>query len=432
MFCLVLFHYWDYDRKDRCLPVFKMDWNTLLSYIQALPNNVELSDDKKNVIIRTGDAGSQPITLSVEAAQELIVNAGKSSEPSSETIDFLNSYLKGNAADLRDDTSDLSTRLSDKMRGLNLIVDIPESLTSILLAAIDGTYKPELSAAAGSKHKITVVLQVPKPDGTIYTATGSDVIKHVPYLKYNHADQFSVAFKMKELNETVFDGEVTDIQGLLALVVALKCQPSSWRRFIWEAWLAITIQWCLMESDKEIFPCQWMKQMFYAESLVNLKDVKCLLLGQDPVSTPNETTDLTDLRKATGIAFHGIGNDNSSIEGMKEHYGINCFDDGPIELCKSGQLLVNMIRTIGIKDWSVSNNSCRGAWIAYTLKISNFFSKKGKPVIVFCKFPAALPAMYMPTACVDPNLTRVPHPAYVDPDRDKEDIEKVKEILADL
>ena len=27
------------------------------------------------------------------------------------------------------------------------------------------------------------------------------------------------------------------------------------------------------------------------------------LLGQDPVSTPNETTDLTDLCKATGVVM---------------------------------------------------------------------------------------------------------------------------------
>ena len=406
-----------------------MDWNLLVSYIQALPNSVELSDDKKNVLIKVEGSG-QPIILSVEEAHNLIVNAGKSSDPSSEALDFLNSYLKENASDLRDDQGlDLSGHLSDKMRGLNVTVTIPDSLTTVIIEGMNGTYKPNLT---GSKHKISVALQISKPDSTIYTATGSDMTKHIPYLKYNHADQFSIAFKMKELNETVFEGEVTDTQALLAFVVALKCQAQSWRHFIWEAWLAVTIQWFLLENDKEVFPCQWMKQMFYAESLVGLKDVKCLLLGQDPVSTPNETTDLTDLRKATGIAFHGIGNDNSSIEGMKEHYGINCFDDNPIELCRSGQLLVNMIRTIGIKDWSVSNNSCRGAWITYTLKLSHFLSKKGKPVIVFCKFPAALPAMYMPTACVDPNLTLTSHPAYVDPDRDKDDIEKVKEILADL
>ena len=413
------------------VPANMTDWDTLISYIQALPNNVQLSDDRKNVLIRGGDGG-EPIILTVEEAHELILNAGNGTEPSAELISFLNTYLKENASDLHDEQAglDLSARLSDKMSGLNSKVSIPDSLNRILTEGMNGTYKPDPTAE--NKHKISVDLNISKPDGTIYTATGSDMTKHIPYLKYNHAEQFSISFKMKEMNETVFDDEVTDIQALLALVVALKCQPLSWRRFIWDAWLAITIQWNLLKSDKEVFPCQWMTQIFYAESLVSLKDVKCLLLGQDPVSTPNETTDLTDLRKATGIAFHGIGNDNSSIEGMKNHYEIDCFDDGPIDLCKSGELLVNMIRTIGIKDWSVSNNSCRGAWIAYTLRLAHYLTKKGKPVIVFCKFPAALPAMYMPTACIDPNITLVPHPAYVDPEKDKEDIEKVKEIRSDL
>ena len=175
-----------------------------------------------------------------------------------------------------------------------------------------------------------------------------------------------------------------------------------------------------------------MKQMFYAESLVELKDVKCLLLGQDPVSIPNEITNLTKLREATGIAFHGIGNRNFSIKGMKDHYNIDCFDNNPITLCKSGRLMVNMIRTIARGDKSVSKNTYRSAWIAYTLKLSYFLSKKGKPVIVFCKFPSALPAMYMPTACVDVNLTCTRHPAHVNPVEDERDIQEVAKILQDL
>ena len=407
-----------------------MNWSTLISYIKALPNNVGLSDDKRNVEIQV-EGDQPPIILSVEEAHELIVNAGKS-DPSSEVIDYLNSFLKENASDLHVDQGlDLSSRLSDKMRGLKSTVTVPESLTGVLTAGMSGTYKPDLT---GSKHMVSVVLQISKPDGTVYTATGSDMTKHIPYLKYNHADQFSIAFKIKELDETVFEGEVTDVQALLSLVIALKCQPLSWRRFIWEAWLAVTIQWHLLENKKEVFPCQWMKQMFYAESLVNLEKVNCLLLGQDPVSKPNETTDLIDLRKATGIAFHGIGDDNSSIQGMTYQYKINCCGDGPINLCKNGQLLVNMIRTIGINDRSVSNNSCRGAWITYTLKLANYLSEIGKPVIVFCTFSAALPAMYMPTACVESKLTLTSHPAYVNPflDAHKEGIEKVIKVIEDL
>ena len=404
-----------------------MSRSTVLSYIKALPDGIELTDDKNNVVINP-EAGER-IVLSVEESHRLIVNAIKS-VPSTETVKFLNEYLKQNASDLCDDEiANLPEQLSIKMNGLHLTVEIPKSLTETLLAAKAGTYDPENSV---NEHKLSVVFQIPKPGKTVYEATGSNVTKQIPFLKYNNPDQFSIAFKLKELNETVFEGKINDVEALLALVVALKCQPTSWRRFIWDAWLAVTIQLHLLESDKEVFPCQWMKQIFYAESLVNIENVRCLLLGQDPVSKPNPTIGLTDLRKATGIAFHAIGNDNSSIEGMNKHYGLNCFDDGPIDLCKNGRLLVNMIRCIGRDDWSVSNNSCRGAWISYTLKLAHFFTNKlKKPVIVFCKFPAALPEVYMPTACASSNLTRVPHPAYVR-DSDKEDCDKVKEILANL
>ena len=404
-----------------------MSWSTVLSYIKALPDGIELTDDKNNVVINP-EAG-ESIVLSVEESHRLIVNAIKS-VPSTETVKFLNEYLKQNASDLCDDEiANLPEQLSIKMNGLHLTVEIPKSLTETLLAAKAGTYDPENSV---NEHKLSVVFQIPKPGKTVYEATGSNVTKQIPFLKYNNPDQFSIAFKLKQLNETVFEGKINDVEALLALVVALKCQPTSWRRFIWDAWLAVTIQLHLLESDKEVFPCQWMKQIFYAESLVNIENVRCLLLGQDPVSKPNPTIGLTDLRKATGIAFHAIGNDNSSIEGMNEHYGLNCFDDGPIDLCKNGRLLVNMIRCIGRDDWSVSNNSCRGAWISYTLKLAHFFTNElKKPVIVFCKFPAALPEVYMPTACASSNLTRVPHPAYVR-DSDKEDCDKVKEILANL
>ena len=404
-----------------------MSWSTVLSYIKALPGGIELTDDKNNVVINP-EAG-ESIVLSVEESQRLIVNAIKS-VPSAETVEFLNKYLKENASDLSDDEiANLPEHLSIKMNGLHLTVKIPKSLTETLLAAKGGAYDPENSV---NEHKLSVAFQIPKLGETVYKATGSNVTKQIPFLKYNNPDQFSIAFKLEELNETVFEGKINDVEALLALVVVLKCQPTSWRRFIWDAWLAVTIQLHLMESDKEVFPCQWMKQIFYAESLVNIENVCCLLMGQDPVSKPNPTIGLTDLRKATGIAFHAIGNDNSSIEGMNEHYGLNCFDDGPIDLCKNGRLLVNMIRCIGRNDYSVSNNSCRGAWISYTLKLAHFFTNElKKPVIIFCKFPAALPEVYMPTTCASSNLTRVPHPAYVR-DSDKEDCDKVKEILANL
>ena len=282
-----------------------MSWSTVLSYIKALPGGIELTDDKNNVVINP-EAG-ESIVLSVEESHRLIVNAIKS-VPSTETVEFLNKYLKENASDLSDDEiANLPEHLSIKMNGLHLTVKIPKSLTETLLAAKGGTYDPENSV---NEHKLSVAFQIPKPGETVYEATGSNVTKQILFLKYNNPDQFSIAFKLEELNETVFEGKISDVEALLALVVVLKCQPTSWRRFIWDAWLAVTIQLHLLESDKEVFPCQWMKQIFYAESLVNIENVRCLLMGQDPVSKPNPTIGLTDLRKATGIAFHAIGNDN--------------------------------------------------------------------------------------------------------------------------
>ena len=402
------------------------EWKTVVAYIQALPEGIQLKNGNQDVEIKADSS----ITVSVEELHKVIVDTIKT-EPSYDAVKFFNAFLKENAAGLSKDLiSDLPNYLSLKMSGLNLIVEIPSSLTDTLLKAKNGNYS--YPGQDNDKHKVSVILQIPEPDQTTHTAVGSDVIKQIPNLKYNHTNQFSIDFKLVELKETIFTGDVTDIQALVALVVALKLQPTSWRGFIWDAWLAVAIQLCLLENDKEIFPCQWMKQVFYAETLVSPDKVRCFMLGQDPVSIPNETIGLAALRNATGVAFHGIGNDNSSIEGMYQHYGINCYDDGPIDLCKDGKLLVNMIRCIGFKDWSVSNNSCRGAWAAYTLKLAHHFTKQNKPVIVFCKFPAALPAMYMPAACVAPNLTIVPHPAYVKPDRDEDDIAKVKEILAKL
>ena len=414
-----------------------IDWDThLLSYIKALPNDVGLSEDNKNVVIQV--EGGQPITLPVGDVHKLMVKVGRSN-PSEKVIKYLNSFLKEKASYLRDDQGrlNLSSHFmsADKMGELNSIVTVPKSLTDVLTEGMSGTYKPDLTEEI-PRHTISVVLQIPKPAETIYTATGVNVTSesYIPYLKYDDADPltFIIELKLKEPNETVFEGKVTDVQALLALVITLKCYPPSWRHFIWEAWLAVTIQWQLLDPDKEVFPCQWMKQMFYAESLVNLEKVNCLLLGQDPVSKQNKTIGLTDLRKATGVAFHRVGDANPSIKGMKKHYEINCFDDGPIDLCKNDQLLVNMIRTIGINDLSVSKNSYRGAWITYTLKLAHYLSNKGKPIIVFCKFPAALPTIYMPAACGKSKLTFAPHPAssYLYPEHP--DVKKVKDILRAL
>ena len=46
---------------------------------------------------------------------------------------------------------------------------------------------------------------------------------------------------------------VTDVHAIISLVVVFKCYPIEWRKlFLWIAWLAVTIQLSLTNSDGEI------------------------------------------------------------------------------------------------------------------------------------------------------------------------------------
>ena len=183
-----------------------MSWDTLLSYVKALPDGIELTDDKNNVVIKP-----QGIVLSVAESHSLILNAIKS-VPSTETVKFLNEYIKENASDLSDDeVANLPEHLSTKMNGLHLSVKIAKSLTETLLAAKGGTYNPDPENGV-NEHKVSVVLQISKPGETVYEATGSNVTKQIPFLKYNNPDQFSIAFKLEELNETVFEDNINDVE----------------------------------------------------------------------------------------------------------------------------------------------------------------------------------------------------------------------------
>ena len=214
-------------------------------------------------------------------------------------------------------------------------------------------------------------------------------------------------------SEAIFEGIVNDAQALVALVIVLKCYPPQWRqKFFWDAWLAIAIQLCLsakFEPGKVTFPCLWMRQAFDAERLVIPENVNHLLFGKDPVSNTG-TYDLSMLCKADGIAFHAVGNDNPSIEGMRTRYGLDCNDDNPEEYVKNGLLMVNLIRCIGENDSSLSKNSCRGAWIAYTLKIIHHFSSINKPIIVLTEASSVLPGIYIPAVC-NGDIVKAPHPS---------------------
>ena len=122
-----------------------------------------------------------------------------------------------------------------------------------------------------------------------------------------------------------FDEDISNAQALVALAIVLKSYPEQWREvgFFWDAWLAVTLQLCsLPAAGKILFPCIWIQQIFEAERYLKTPDnVKLLLFGMDPVSkTENYGREI--LCKATGIAFHGIRNDNASINGMKDPRGM--------------------------------------------------------------------------------------------------------------
>ena len=215
---------------------------------------------------------------------------------------------------------------------------------------------------------------------------------------------------------------VTDVQTLLALVVVLKCYPEGWwDNFFWDAWLAVTIQLNLLETNNEPFPCLWMKDVFRAEKLVETPErVRCLIMGQDPVGRG----DASYLRKATGIAFHKIGDRNPSILGMRQKYGLDCSGEKPIQHCKDGKLLVNMIRCIPLGAWSMNNNPFYDAWFVYSLKLANYFGENNKPVVVTCNRNYS-PSLMKYILQVNPQAERVQHPGYDVEQVDKETFEEL-------
>ena len=173
------------------------------------------------------------------------------------------------------------------------------------------------------------------------------------------------------------------------------------------------------------------KGVFYAESLVgDPKNVQYLLLGQDPVRASSYRS---NPRKATGIAFHNIGDDNPSITGMKA-YQLDCKGNKPEEYCEKGLLLVNMVRCIFQGSKSMEENICHLAWTAYTLKLAHYFGTCNKKyVMVFCKserFSPRLTDEYLPKVVPGERLLHVPHPSriYSYVTHYKNDNEKMKPI----
>lgn len=395
-------------------------WNQ----IQQLIDGIYLSD---LLIEDTKDVVNISVKDSRNTTREVLrVAAGKInnlwtfiSEATEISAEFLR-YLFAKLSALQDEKSKIASLaeiLSAKINGLHLTVDIPNSLTEMLLEFVNTNDASNVSDALGKgNHPLSVVVQIPELDHKYVRADCLGLLQPnqlVPAADsqwYHKVNQFTIKLNF---SETIFKGTVNDSQALVALAIVLSCYPEQWREeFFWDAWLVVTIQLCLfanLKSDKMTFPCLWMKHAFDAERLVSPENVRHLLFGEDPVSKAH-TCDLNSLCKATGIPFHAIGDDDPSIKGMKLHYGLDCDGDNPMKYCHDGLLMVNLIRCIGEDDEPLSKNSCRGAWIAYTLKIIHHFSSKNKPVIMLTTASSVLPEIYVPAVCIG-DVVRAPNPS---------------------
>ena len=296
---------------------------------------------------------------------------------------------------------------------LDIIVEIPSSLYTLLTKAMEGT-KTEESCAHIATHKIKITIYIKTATKGPAAADNQDqVIDAVGKLTLNNDTDVHT--------DLVMDEAITDVNALLALVIVFKCYPDAWKElFFWDAWLAVAVQLCIQGrfGNIEVFPTLWMDSqgIFFAEKHVDPEKVRCLLFGQDPVPKSSQLQ-VYDLRKATGIAFHNIGNENSSISNMGKYYGLDCSDDNPIKHCEKGILIVNMIRCIFENDRSMDENEFRKAWTAYTLKLANHFdkSKQVSKIIVFCKsaYKPCLATKYLPKVVSKEKFMEVPHPSKV-------------------
>ena len=438
-----------------------MIWKQVEKFIDALPNKLHVVFNLEDSHVEvTTDGSSADTNLPIEQFQKLWSDELPTVCPNSEFL----SYVRRLLCDLNDEEADnlcsqMTNGLSETLlNGAEIKVDIANSLSELLLGVITTRRNPAAhceQAMNVTRHNVSVQVQIPaKPELSMQPSNRDMVrarvtaqidrlqkeirrllVRSLPAIHYN--DDFAISVKIpepaiEEVCETLFNDTVSDSQAIVALAIVLKCFPYGWRQlFFWDAWLAITIQLCLSKG-KTVFPCAWIGQVFDAERLVSPENVRYLLFGRDPVSNTRRRYrySLSKLCKATGIAFHAVGDNNPSIKGMKTYYGLDCDGDNPKRYCRDGLLMVNLIRCIGENDKSLKKNSCRSAWIAYTLKIINHFSSKDKPVILLTKAASPLTTMYIPAVCHD--LVRVPHPS-MKPAKIKEDdqpnIDKVRQWL---
>lgn len=411
-----------------------MSWQLVKEYVDALPDNLEVIFNEDGGVKVRVKSDTEPNTeLNVKPAFNNLWK--RLSGDTQDFRDYVRGLLAGKTSELSTQINNLAEILSVKMNGIQLKVNIAQSLTTLLSkvfsasAADDncaGENTDSSDAETVTSHQLSVVVQIPdfntppSDSEQLQKDLSQLCIDSLPLIRYDgrrKQGHFSakVETMIKEFSETLFDDEVTDAQVLVALAIVLKSYPEKWQQagFFWDAWLAVTLQLCSLPPDNNvIFPCMWIKQLFETERyLDNPGEVKVLLFGMDPVSD-TENYGLQRLCQATGVAFHAVGNDNPSIKGMKTHYGLDCDDDNPIAYCQKGLMMVNMIRCIGECDDSLTNNSCYRAWIAYTLRIIHYFSScpRSKPVLVLTASWSALTKMYIPRVC-EGQYVQTSHPS---------------------
>ena len=375
-----------------------INWKMLQGYIQALPDDVEFISSLGIVIIRNR-------FVSFLKLHNLIVDAIKCDSTNVAANQFVNDIMQQNIPlldiprdELQAEILHLSDHLSFKKNELDVTVVISRELRNLLHQAV-ANERYELQGGGNIKIFIN------------YNERGQ---------QQNRINQLGTNVKI-----ATSDHKVTDIQALLALVVIIKCYPVKWQEeFFWDAWLAVTIQLGLLKRDNEVFPCQWLKEVFYAERLIkDPSELVSVIMGQNPVSQAHEKK-LWRLRGATGVAFHRIGNGNASIRGMTEKYKVDCTWNMPVDYCIGGTLLVNMIRCIQINDETMRKNSCYDAWVIYTVKIAKYIAEYpvSRYLLIASKDDSEL-VKYI--KAVNENCYQVRHPSSAKVDvKDKEEFKK--------
>lgn len=385
-------------------------WKMLQDYIDAIPDNVKLIENNTKAKFTNSGDGNDCHEVPVDKLHNLIVEAVQSN-PSDKCADnFLRDILTKYVAQylLHVNVKQLeciNQYLSFNEKGVKLEVEISKSLISIIKLLVDQICDQ----------------QEPTPQ------------------QQNKDNKIKIKVVSSQTEYDISVKDVSNLQALLALVVVLKCYPRKWQQdFFWDAWLAVTIQLNQLQKDVEVFPCLWIKQIFYPERLVQSPDrVRCLIMGQDPVSNYGKKYTEDILRGGTGVAFHNT-NENSgipSITKMTDQFGLNCTGDWPIQYCTDGIVLVNMVRCIPRNSGSMTRNLFYKSWFVYSLKLAMCFGNPRKPIVIMCNtyynnYSKQHQYNELVECIRNYNKTKriaeiLRHPAYVASDNDKNMFDKV-------